>query len=168
MPYIYLFNVEKVLGVKGDGRAWNRDILVQGTTVAHIRLHSKCYGFGLGTEPWNKDGGRKTAEGFSHGNVASGNGEHRAVREITFQGGISRGFHIPRKDSERDSVLSEQPHSPSCHTFQLPKESCPKVSGRVEKKGGWDGLLCPPVIKLMFVIINGNRHPHPGGTGSAC
>lgn len=59
MSYIYLFNVKKVLGVKGDGCAGNGHILIQGTTVAHIRLHSKCYRLGLETEAQNEEGGRE-------------------------------------------------------------------------------------------------------------
>lgn len=57
VSYIYLFNVKKVLGVKGDGCAGNGHILIQGTTVAHIRFHRKSYRFGLEREVQNEEGG---------------------------------------------------------------------------------------------------------------
>lgn len=67
MSYIYLFNVKKVLGVKGDGCAGDRHILVQGTTVAHIRFHRESYRFGLETEVQNEEGGREEErEAFSY------------------------------------------------------------------------------------------------------
>lgn len=46
----YLFNVEEVLGIKGDGSAWDRNIFIQSPTVTHVGLDSKCYWFGLQTE----------------------------------------------------------------------------------------------------------------------
>lgn len=59
MSYIYLFNVKKVLGVKGDGCAGNRYILIQGTTVAHVRFHRESYRFGLEREGQNEEGERE-------------------------------------------------------------------------------------------------------------
>lgn len=44
---LYLFDVEEVLGVKGDGSAGHRNVLIQSTTVADIGPHSKCYCFSL-------------------------------------------------------------------------------------------------------------------------
>lgn len=66
MPSTYLFNVQKVLGIEGDGRAGDRHILVQGATVAHVRLHGKGHRLGLGPKPWSEEGGRKTEEEFSY------------------------------------------------------------------------------------------------------
>lgn len=74
MSYIYLFNVKKVLGVKGDGCAGNGHILIQGTTVAHVRFHRKGYRFGLETEVQNEEGGteeeREAFFFFSYRNVS--------------------------------------------------------------------------------------------------
>lgn len=67
MFYIYLFNVKKVLGVKGDGCAGNGHILIQGTAVAHVRFHRERYRFGLETEVQNEEGGREDKrEAFSY------------------------------------------------------------------------------------------------------
>lgn len=49
-PCFYLFNVEEVLGIEGDGSAWDRNIFIQSPTVTHVGLDSKCYRFGLQTE----------------------------------------------------------------------------------------------------------------------
>lgn len=48
-PGFYLFNVEEVLGIEGDGSAWDRNIFIQSPTVTHVGLDSKCYWFGLQT-----------------------------------------------------------------------------------------------------------------------
>lgn len=65
-PWFYLFNVEEVLGIEGDGSAWDRNIFIQSPTVTHIGLDSKCYWFGLQTEKHIK----KHWELFSHKNPA--------------------------------------------------------------------------------------------------
>lgn len=62
MSNIYLFNVKKVLGVKGDGCAGNGHILIQGTAVAHVRFHGKRYRFGLEAEVRNEEGGERRRE----------------------------------------------------------------------------------------------------------
>lgn len=49
-PGFYLFDVEEVLGIEGDGSAWDRNIFIQSPTVTHVGLDSKCYRFGLQTE----------------------------------------------------------------------------------------------------------------------
>lgn len=46
-PQVYLFDVEEVLGIKGDGSAGHRNVLIQSTTVADIGPHSKCHRFSL-------------------------------------------------------------------------------------------------------------------------
>lgn len=46
----YLFNVQEVLGIKGDGSAWDRDIFIQSSAVTHVSLNSKRYRFRLQTE----------------------------------------------------------------------------------------------------------------------
>lgn len=43
----YLFNVQKIFGLKVDSRALDWALLVQYTTVADIGPHSKCHGFVL-------------------------------------------------------------------------------------------------------------------------
>lgn len=47
MLELYLFDVEEVLGIKGDGSAGHRNILIQSTTVADIGPHSECHCFSL-------------------------------------------------------------------------------------------------------------------------
>lgn len=69
MSYIYLFNVKKVLGVKGDGCAGNGHILVQGAAVAHVRFHRESYRFGLETEEQNEEG-RRREEHFPYRNMS--------------------------------------------------------------------------------------------------
>lgn len=89
MSYIYLFNVKKVLGVKGDGCAGNGHILIQGATVAHIRFHSKGYRFGLETEAQNEEGGReKGGEAFFHIETCHGMND----------GSRQQGNHFPKRD----------------------------------------------------------------------
>ena len=46
-PELYLFDVEEVLGIKGDGGAGHRNILIQGAAVADVGPHSKCHCFSL-------------------------------------------------------------------------------------------------------------------------
>lgn len=41
------FYVEEILGVKGDGGGWDRDIFIQCTTVADIGPHGERHRFGL-------------------------------------------------------------------------------------------------------------------------
>lgn len=65
-PWFYLFNVEEVLGIKGDGSAWDRNIFIQSPAVTHVGLDSKCYWFGLQTEKHIK----KHWELFIHKNSA--------------------------------------------------------------------------------------------------
>lgn len=43
----YLFDMEEVFGLKGDGHAWNRDVIVVTGTVADICANSKRNWFGL-------------------------------------------------------------------------------------------------------------------------
>lgn len=95
--YVYLFNVEKVLGIKGNGCARDGHILIQRAAVAHVRLHSECHGLGLGTEAGREDGAG------------------RGATPRPWQPG-----QIPREDSKRDSSPSARPPSPSCATRQAP------------------------------------------------
>ena len=39
--------MEEILGVEGDGRGWDWNILIQGTTVADVGPYSKRHGFSL-------------------------------------------------------------------------------------------------------------------------
>lgn len=43
----YLFNVQKIFGLKVDSRALDWALLIQYATVADIGPHSKCHGFVL-------------------------------------------------------------------------------------------------------------------------
>lgn len=45
----YLFNVQKIFGLKVDSRALDWALLIQNPTVADIGPHSKCHRFVL----WN-------------------------------------------------------------------------------------------------------------------
>lgn len=47
MPELYLFDMEEVLGIKGDGGAGHGNVLIQSTTVADIGPHSKRDCFSL-------------------------------------------------------------------------------------------------------------------------
>lgn len=62
VSYIYLFDVKKVLGVKGDGCAGNGHILIQGAAVAHVRFHGKRYRFGLEAAVRKEEGGERRRE----------------------------------------------------------------------------------------------------------
>lgn len=44
---VNLFYVEEILGVKGDGCGWDRNIFIQCATVADIGPHGERHGFGL-------------------------------------------------------------------------------------------------------------------------
>lgn len=54
--HAYLFDMEEVFGLKGDGHAWDGDVLVVTGTVADIGADSKRNWFGL-------PGGRDRSEG---------------------------------------------------------------------------------------------------------
>lgn len=56
--YAHLFDMEEVFGLKGDGHAWHRDVVVVTRTVADICANSKCNWFGL-------PGGREREVGVS-------------------------------------------------------------------------------------------------------
>ena len=43
----YLFDVQEVLCIKGDGRSRHGDVLVQGAAVADVGLHGEGHRFGL-------------------------------------------------------------------------------------------------------------------------
>lgn len=45
--HTYLFYVEEILGVKGDGCGRYRNILIQCATIADVGPHSKCHRFSL-------------------------------------------------------------------------------------------------------------------------
>lgn len=47
--------MKEILGIKGDGCGWNRNIFIQRTTVADIGPHGECHRFGL----WDGNTGRK-------------------------------------------------------------------------------------------------------------
>lgn len=45
--HVYLFYVEEILSVEGDGGGWHRNILIQRATIADVGPHSKCNRFSL-------------------------------------------------------------------------------------------------------------------------
>lgn len=45
--HMYLFYVEEILGVKGDGCGWYWNILIQRATIADVGPHSKRHRFSL-------------------------------------------------------------------------------------------------------------------------
>lgn len=49
--HMYLFYMEEILSVEGDGGGWHRNILIQCTTIADVGPYSKCNRFSL--EDWN-------------------------------------------------------------------------------------------------------------------
>lgn len=44
---MYLFYVEEILGIKGDGCGWYWNILIQCATIADVGPYSKCHRFSL-------------------------------------------------------------------------------------------------------------------------
>lgn len=44
---MYLFYVEEILGVKGDGGGWYWNILIQCAAIADVGPHSERHRFGL-------------------------------------------------------------------------------------------------------------------------
>lgn len=44
---MYLFYMEEILGIKGDGCGWYWNILIQCTTIADIGPYSECHRFSL-------------------------------------------------------------------------------------------------------------------------
>ena len=47
LSVFHLFDVEEVLGIKGDTSPGHRDVFIQSTTVADIGPHSKGHCFSL-------------------------------------------------------------------------------------------------------------------------
>ena len=44
---MYLFDMEEVFSLEGDGHAWQRDVIVVAGAVVDICANSKCNWFGL-------------------------------------------------------------------------------------------------------------------------
>lgn len=83
-PWFYLFNVEEVLGIEGDGSAGDRNIFIQSPTVTHVGLDSKCYWFGLQTEkkPHQKHWGLFIQKKSSPNNFTQASREFSSLENI--------------------------------------------------------------------------------------
>jgi len=71
--HLYLFYVEEILGVEGDGGGWHWNILIQGATVADVGPHGECHRFSL--PEGNTVSGKEHADGADLGISIS----HRAT-----------------------------------------------------------------------------------------
>lgn len=158
MSYIYLFNVEKVLGVKGDGCAGNGHILIQGATVAHVRFHRESYRFGLETGEQNEEGRRRgtifpmeTCHRMNDGSRQQGN--HFPERALLL--GFIVAGHIQRAAEMTPGVThSSQPSHflsavlPSI----LNKEPSQKDRGEMHRGGAGSSVLHSYKLFIYFSL----------------
>lgn len=66
---VHLFDMEEVLGLKGDGHAWHRYIIIVTRAVADICADSKCNWFGLAEV--TKEGNKRKCQIFKKGKSLS-------------------------------------------------------------------------------------------------
>lgn len=137
MPPIYLFDVQKVLGIKGDGRAGDRHILVQGPAVAHVRLHSEGDRFGLATESQRRMEEDRGGFFILKCSIITRSLVVPAGGEITFQRGNSDGFQVPGQHGKQVRPAVPSPPPSPLVLSNIPKHKC-----ALERNGKLGGAVC--------------------------